>query len=491
MNKDIYSDKLNTTLSEEIATCETMAVEKDREILKKFYEESQNKLKDLIPKHKHPFMAENLDVLLVAFSLAFAVRALFLQPFKIPTGSMQPTLHGVNLYEDSRPLIDNTYTVASYQQQVLKRKIVERPDSKFRKFLNSLYYGQQYGDVKAKNDGVLENVRSIPLAKTIKYGVPLLESYSSVSLSGREHILPIAKHKLDREGGRDGLFANKIFSEGDTLFKGVAEEGDHLFVNRIVYNFREPQRGDISVFMTNNILNKGKPLSGLFYIKRLVGLPGDTFRIKNQKVYLVIDGKEKALSKEEHPAFEKIYSNNGGYHGHLRAGEGFFNGQLMWSPRMGDSISKVNTPELYNSTQPQFNHHGTIYTQNGEKYTSDYDDKWLTVDSKTQITLHGAKQKSVFILTANDNFDLQSIIRNDGYEVHYFDKYDEYRLGKGQYFMMGDNSANSSDSRYWGPVPRMNIIGTAFSVFWPFSRRWGFADNVQPEDTKTVRAGRF
>ncbi|HTT59750.1 MAG TPA: signal peptidase I [Acidimicrobiales bacterium] len=39
----------------------------------------------------------------------------------------------------------------------------------------------------------------------------------------------------------------------------------------------------------------------------------------------------------------------------------------------------------------------------------------------------------------------------------------------GQYFMMGDNHANSCDSRYWGTVPRSDIIGKVFLKFWPLS----------------------
>ncbi len=38
------------------------------------------------------------------------------------------------------------------------------------------------------------------------------------------------------------------------------------------------------------------------------------------------------------------------------------------------------------------------------------------------------------------------------------------------YFMMGDNRGQSDDSRYWGPVPRDQIIGKAFFTYWPVKR---------------------
>lgn len=49
----------------------------------------------------------------------------------------------------------------------------------------------------------------------------------------------------------------------------------------------------------------------------------------------------------------------------------------------------------------------------------------------------------------------------------------DFRVPRGSYFMMGDNRGHSSDSRFWGPVPRDQVIGRAFATYWPVRRIGG------------------
>ena len=51
----------------------------------------------------------------------------------------------------------------------------------------------------------------------------------------------------------------------------------------------------------------------------------------------------------------------------------------------------------------------------------------------------------------------------------------ELTVPPGQYFAMGDNRDNSSDSRYWGPVPLDYVVGKAVFVYWP-PTRWGMLE---------------
>lgn len=76
---------------------------------------------------------------------------------------------------------------------------------------------------------------------------------------------------------------------------GTLAEGDEVLVNRFVYKLTQPKTNDIVVFFPN-----GNEKSHL-YIKRVIGVPGDTVQIKNGTVYVngkVFDEKIEAASIE-------------------------------------------------------------------------------------------------------------------------------------------------------------------------------------------------
>jgi len=71
------------------------------------------------------------------------------------------------------------------------------------------------------------------------------------------------------------------------------QSGDYLIVDEISYKFGDPQRGDVVV------LKYPLDLSQRF-IKRIIGLPGETVEVKDGKVYIEKDGKDITLNEKKY-----------------------------------------------------------------------------------------------------------------------------------------------------------------------------------------------
>lgn len=81
------------------AACDELALAagaKKVDVLPRLREKLESQLDKTFPRQEFSALRENVEVLLVAVIVAMGVRTFFFQPFKIPTGSMQPTLFGIH-----------------------------------------------------------------------------------------------------------------------------------------------------------------------------------------------------------------------------------------------------------------------------------------------------------------------------------------------------------------------------------------------------------
>ncbi|MCX6719612.1 MAG: signal peptidase I [Candidatus Staskawiczbacteria bacterium] len=96
------------------------------------------------------------------------------------------------------------------------------------------------------------------------------------------------------------LFQPFIVS-GDSMIPNF-KSGDYLIVDEISYRMSAPQRGEVIVF------NFPKNTSERF-IKRVIGLPGETVNVTNGQVQIIKDGKTTTLTEKYLPADLKTYGD--------------------------------------------------------------------------------------------------------------------------------------------------------------------------------------
>lgn len=78
------------------------------------------------------------------------------------------------------------------------------------------------------------------------------------------------------------------------------EDGEYVIIDEISYNFNKPARGEVIVFKYPNDPSQ-------YYIKRIIGLPGENIKIYDQKIFLV-KGSEKTELRENY--LDNIITND-------------------------------------------------------------------------------------------------------------------------------------------------------------------------------------
>ena len=308
-------------------------------------------------------MVESFVVIMVVF---LGIRTYYAQPFRIPTGSMQPSLNGIVVHPiDEVP----AFPVRMWDMLTLGSSYVE-----------------ETADSPKRIVGLQENRKWMFFVETKLQ----FDDGSSITIpSAPGAVLQYLKSQGKVYEGVGG-YSFGSYRAGETIVRGRVDAGDMVIVNRLAYNFRHPKRGESFVFDTRGINTSGNSAGmndqtgGTHYIKRLCGLPGDTLSITNRQ--LCIDGK---------PATE-------------------------WQ------IERVA------ARQSPYNKEG-----------------YIPVQTRSYPMAHLTESKS-FPLNASPN---EPLLR--------------------QYAALGDNTTNSLDSRYWGPVHQYNVIGPAGFALWPFTSHWG------------------
>jgi signal peptidase I len=332
--------------------------------------------------HERPlgWFEENVEVMFVAIVIALGLRAYYLQPFRIPTGSMQPTLNGIigkPLKREDWP----SFPVRVWEKITRGRTYVHEVNDKDRKIAVTPQGGLDIRDTQFMHFFSRSEIR---FTDGSRVRLPAPTNPSS------ETGLGAAINFALRNGG--------LIPKDMVLCEGTIDSGDLVLVDKFTYNFRKPKRGEVFVFNTIDIAGiqkrSGEQGAGSHYIKRLCGVPGDTLSIQSPN--LLIDGK---IAQE--PGIQRVIR-----------GEGAFN----------------------------INPNGYVLASPNE-------------------AAHNGKKLPQYL--ANESATLSLA--------------DKARPGMREYAALGDNTGNSLDSRYWGPVKEFNLVGPALFSLWPITTgHWGF-----------------
>lgn len=238
--------------------------------------------------HEKPlgWLEENVEVMFVAIVIALGLRAYYLQPFRIPTGSMQPTLNGII----GRPLVRDqwpSFPVRMWEKIVRGRTYVYEVNDK---------------------DRQVSDLKDMQFMHFFSRSELIFADSSSRRLPAPTGPL----YEIGLKKATDEIRANRgILAKDTVLCEGIIDSGDLVLVDKFTYHFRKPKRGEVFVFNTIGIEGTKKSAGAkrgeispqedaTHYIKRLGAVPGDVLSVSPP--HILIDGK---IARE--PGFEAVY----------------------------------------------------------------------------------------------------------------------------------------------------------------------------------------
>lgn len=287
-------------------------------------------------------LVENVEFFLVAAIVILGIRTYFVQPFKIPTNSMWPTYNGMTPEAYPSPG-DEPGPVAQIGRFLAFGARPYRVDAPAagEVLVPLVSYGNTaripFNVVAGRNWLVFPTTKKeyelFVGGKPVSVVVPAdfdFEWAVRDALFADRRQLHSDEADLARllneqrgaapAGGAQFLRTGKVVREGERILSFDIITGDQLFVDRLSYHFVRPSVGSGFVFRTDNIrseylrdMSTGRQLEQ-YYIKRLVGTPGDVLEIREPVLYR--NGEPITGSA----AFAANARRAGNYHGYVAGG---------------------------------------------------------------------------------------------------------------------------------------------------------------------------
>ncbi len=230
------------------------------------------------------------------------------------------------------------------------------------------------------------------------------------------------------------------------------------------------------------------------YVKRCVGLPGQTLQIKDRIIYL--DGKpNKEPDNVQYSYYVKLRQS---LPEDLVNELGISNEDLMslntmgYMPLTNRAVAALKgRPDLVESIEPNTDtgHTDTYPLDGNMHWTRDnYGPVWIPAKGESiNLTLDNLPiyERPIRVYEGNDLSVRDGKIFINGKEAT------SYTFKMDYYWMMGDNRHNSADSRYWGFVPEDHIVGKPIFIWWSsnpdrggfsgvrWNRIFKFVDNIK------------
>lgn len=241
------------------------------------------------------------------------------------------------------------------------------------------------------------------------------------------------------------------------------------------------------------------------YVKRCVGLPGDSLRITDGIVYV----NNKQLELPDRARLQYSYvgeSNGGGFNAQqlyerydITDGLGFVSGNIFQVAAMTDEgaeafknhpsvvrIQKLITPDSI--IQPDIFPKGSHSLGNKDNMRTFY------IPKKGETAAINAESipfyKRLIEVYEGEEMEIANDITQNGTQVLLNGSpLTTYTFKQDYYWMMGDNRHNSEDSRYWGFVPRNHIVGKPVFVWLSLDKNAKGLDKIRWERMFTTVGG--